>query len=71
MDAGVQNRVPKDDPQKQKKNTSHDDEEDGNNDGIVYDADDAVLFVNTNKISTLRVEDSESESESDSSYVAT
>ena len=50
---------------------SHDDEEDGNNDGIVYDADDAVLFVNTNKISTLRVEDSESESESDSSYVAT
>jgi len=26
-----------------------------------------LLFVNTNKISTLRVEDSESESESDSS----
>ncbi len=50
---------------------SHDDEEDGNDDGIVYDADDdAALFVNTNKISTLRVEDSESESESesDSSY---
>ena len=49
---------------------SHDDEEDGNDDGIVYDAGDAALFVNTNKISTLRVEDSESESESesDSSY---
>jgi len=40
-------------------------DEGGNDDGIVYAADD-LLFVNTNKISTLRVEDSESESESDS-----
>jgi probable RNA-binding protein EIF1AD len=42
------------------------DGEGGDDDGIVYDGDD-LLFVNTNKISTLRVEDSESESESDSS----
>ena len=47
-----------------KDHDNYDDGEGGNDDGIVYDADD-LLFVNTNKISTLLI-DSESESDSDS-----
>ena len=52
------------DEEEQEKDHDNLDGEVGDDDGIVYDADD-LLFVNTNKISTLVV-DSESESESGS-----
>ena len=53
----------KSDEEEQEKDHNNCDGEVGDDDGIVYDADD-LLFVNTNKISTLLV-DSESESDSD------
>ena len=53
------------DDEEQGKDHNKYDGDGGNDDGIIYDADD-LLFVNTNKISQVRVEDSESDSDSDS-----